>query len=72
MQDTTVTHILLAAQAANLRALLACLPSLPEEHRQSARAGAVQALGALEDALGVERTIPRREERRRERMTEHI
>lgn len=69
MQGTIdVTSILLHAQAANLRALLAYLPALPEEHRASARAGAVQALGALEDALGMPRTIPRRDDRRRERV----
>ena len=33
------------------------------------RAGAVQFLGALEDALGMERTMPRREDRRNERRT---
>jgi hypothetical protein len=69
MIDPT-THILLHAQRANLQALLALLLTVPEAQRNSVRAGAVQALGALEDALGVERTMSRREERREERRRE--
>lgn len=65
--DHTMTHIVLSAQRANLQALIACLPALPEEHRASARSGAIQALGALEDTLGVVRTFPPREVRQRER-----
>lgn len=63
-----VAAILLRAQRAQLQALLTLLPSIPEEHRQSAKAGAVQALGALEDALGLERTIPRKAERSENRV----
>jgi hypothetical protein len=48
-------------------ALLAALPVVVA--RPDLKAGAVQWLGALEDALGMERTIPRRDERRAARLT---
>lgn len=44
--------------------LLRCAPH--DDARQTLRAGAIQLLGAIEDALGVERTFaPRRERRAR-------
>ncbi len=58
---------LLSSQREGLRALLLLLPSVPEDRRGDVKAGAMQALGVFEDALGVPRTFPRREERRRER-----
>lgn len=70
--DHTMTHVLLYAQRANLQALIACLSVLPEEHRASARSGAIQALGALEDTLGVVRTFPKRDGRRLEHDLVHL
>ena len=61
--DDTIHHALLLSQRAALLAMLPVVVTRPE-----LKAGAVQWLGALEDALGLERTIPRREERRRERI----
>jgi hypothetical protein len=58
---------LLASQREGLRALLLLLPTMPDAHRQDVKAGAIMALGAVEDALGLERTVPKRDERRRER-----
>ena len=57
----------LAATREQLRAALLVLSALPGAHRNDVRAGVVQALGACEDVLGLERTYPRREERRQER-----
>ena len=60
--DDTLHHAMLLSQRA---ALLAMLPVVVT--RPGLKAGAVQWLGALEDELGLERTIPTRTERRNER-----
>ena len=63
-----LTIALLTSQREGLRALLLVLPSITEVHRNDVKAGVVMALSAVEDALGMERTLPRRDERRRERL----
>lgn len=65
--DADMTMILLNQQRANLQALLAVLGCVPEAQRLTVRAAAIQALGAIEDALNVPRTFAPRETRRRER-----
>jgi hypothetical protein len=59
---------ILLAQREQLRMVLLSLPLVQEEHRGVVRAGAIQLLGAVEDALGYERTYPKRDTRRRERI----
>jgi hypothetical protein len=66
------TLAILTAQRESLRALLLLVPTLPEDRRSEVRAGAVQALGAIEDVLGVPRTFAPRDERRRERLTARV
>ena len=61
--DDTLHRAMLLSQRAALLAMLPVVVTRPD-----LKAGAVQWLGALEDALGLERTIPRREERRAERL----
>lgn len=61
--DDTLHRAMLLSQRAALLAMLPVVVARPE-----LKAGAVQWLGALEDALGLERTIPRREERRAGRV----
>jgi hypothetical protein len=63
---------LLHQQRASLRLMLAWIALVPEDHRDHVRHGAVQALGAIEDVLGVPRTFAPRDERRRERLTAHV
>ena len=58
-----IHRALLLSQRAALLAMLPVVVTRPE-----LKAGAVQWLGALEDTLGMERTIPRRAERRAERL----
>lgn len=65
--DADMSLIILNAQRANLQALLAVLACVPEAQRLTVRAAAIQALGAIEDALDVPRTFAPREQRRRER-----
>ena len=68
--DELTARAILAAQRANLIALVAVLPSMPATlPRDDVRAGAVQALGALEDMLGVKRTYTPRDDRRNVRRT---
>lgn len=67
-----LTIALLTSQREGLRALLLLLPQVAEQHRNDVKAGAVKALSAVEDALGVERTMPSRDERRRERLTTSV
>lgn len=62
-----LTVALLTSQRESLRALLLLLPTITELHRNDVKAGCVKALSAVEDALGVPRTLPSRDERRRER-----
>ena len=71
MNDAFATAFM-TSQREQLRALLLWLDAIPEERRADVRAGCVQALGAIEDALGVERTLPKREVRRRERDMERV
>ena len=66
--DPAMLHVLLTAQRANVQALLMLTPHVPEAQRMTVRAGAIQALGAIEDALGVPRTFPTRAERHRARI----
>ena len=61
--DDTLHRAMLLSQRAALLAMLPVVVTRPD-----LKAGAVQWLGALEDALGLERTIPRREERRAARL----
>lgn len=61
--DDTLHRAMLLSQRAALLAMLPVVLARPE-----LKAGAVQWLGALEDALDMERTIPRRDDRRRERL----
>jgi hypothetical protein len=58
----------MTSQREQLRALLLWLDAIPEEKRADVRAGSIQALGAIEDALGVERTLPRKYQREAERV----
>lgn len=60
----------MTSQREQLRALLLWLDAIPEASRPSVRAGCIQALGAIEDALNIERTFPRREVRRQIREFE--
>lgn len=64
---TPLTLSMLVTQRESLRMLLLTLPFIDEAYRNDVKAGAMQALGAVEDALGYERTYPKRDERRRER-----
>jgi len=61
------TLAMLTAQRENLRALLLVVSSIPEARRANVRAGAIAALGAIEDALELPRTYVPQPERRRER-----
>lgn len=63
---------LLRSQREQLRATLLILDHVSDRHRSLVRGGCMQALGAIEDALGEDRTFPRREERRRDRLYAHI
>lgn len=68
---TQLEPLVLAVLLSNresLRSVLLLLPLLPEDRRGDVRAGAIKALGAIEDALGEKRTFPTRDERRRERV----
>lgn len=65
MGTATLTDIQKSALLAHRAALVALLPTVVEF--RDIRAGAVQYLGALEDTLGMERTVPRRDERGEER-----
>ena len=62
-----LTLSMLVTQREGLRMLLLTLPFIDVQHRNDVKAGAMQALGAIEDALGYERTYPSRDARRRER-----
>jgi len=58
----------LRSQREGLRAALLLLEHLPDTHRAPVKAGCVQALGAIEDALGEPRTVPTRDQRRQGRV----
>lgn len=62
-----LTLAILVTQRENLRMLLLTLPLVDEQYRDKVKAGAIQALGAVEDALGYERSFPPRDKRHRER-----
>jgi len=70
MSESTnpLTIAILVTQREQLRMILLSLSLIDEPYRHQVRAGAIQMLGAVEDALGYERTYPRRDERRRERV----
>lgn len=69
MDSTQRAAILKAYQAQTLMILALLNDYFPDdEHRPSIRAGCIQALGAVEEALQVERTFPRRDARRAERV----
>lgn len=65
-------QLLLTSGREQMRAVLGFLALIPPEHRPSVRAGCIQALGAIEEALGVERTFPKREVRRQVRDMERV
>lgn len=67
-----LTLSMLVTQREGLRMLLLTLPFIDAAYRNDVKAGAMQALGAIEDALGYERTYPKRNERRREREQQNV
>jgi len=66
--NNALTLAILVTQREQLRMVLLSLSLIDEPYRNQVKAGAIQMLGAVEDALGYERTYPRRDERRRERV----
>lgn len=62
----------LTAQRENMRAMLLLLALVPDDRRDHMKHSCVQLLGALEDTLGVERTFPPRQERRRARDLQRV